>query len=340
MSKEIVKKIREVTENQGVRNFPGVKQWASTGCTVLDLAITGRLPGGIPVGRIIQVFGGGSTAKTVLGTTILGFAQKNSQLGFFNDVEDTFDPVFAKLYGLDTDDVDTFKLDYSETIEELFDTYLSDIVKLRDKKVKIVVVDSLTALPTEVETKKDMKDGTYGTSRAKQISVGLRKYNRPMAENNVTLFCVDQTRDNISGFGRKEVTSGGRGLEFYSSVRIYLKHDSRIVNPSGKSIGIWVKFEIVKNKVGSPFRDGRFKILFDYGLDDIASNLYFLSEQQNGEQKAKQKQTTIEFMNEKRKLSTWIKYIEENNLEEDLQKVAEGIWHESYRSEVRKPRVW
>lgn len=336
------KEVEEVSQNCRMKNLPAVRSWCSTGCTVLDLAIANRLPGGIPIGRIIHCYGGGSTCKTVLATTILGFAQRNKMLAYFDDVEQTLDPAFAELYGLDCSDEKIVTLLQSTTLEELFDTNIKKIVF--DKKLidiqKVYAVDSITALPSVVEVKTDMKDGTYGTSRAKQIGVGLRKYNHPLANNNMTLFCVDQTRDNISGFGEKEVVSGGRGFEFYSSVKIYLKHDGRLVNASGKAIGIWVKFIIKKNKVGIPFREGRFKILFSYGLDDIASNLYFLSEFQNGPQDAKKKTTMIKYLDRENKMSTAIKYVENNDLEEELQKEVWEIWKKIHETEVRKARKW
>jgi len=338
----VVRGVEEVSESCRMKNLPAVQSWCSTGCTVLDLAIANKLPGGVPIGRIIHCYGGTSTCKTVLATTILGFAQRNKMLAYYDDIEQTLDPAFAELHGLDCSDGKTVTLLQSTSLEELFDTNIKKIVF--DKKLvntqKVMAIDSITALPSEVEIKAKMKDGTYGTSRAKQIGVGLRKYNHPLANNKMTLFCIDQTRDNISGWGEKEVTSGGRGLEFYSSVRIYLKSDGRIVNTSEKSIGIWVKFAIKKNKVGIPLREGRFKILFDYGLDDIASNLYFLSEYQNGPQAAKNKTTMIKYLGQESKMSTAIKYIENKNLELDLQKEVWEVWKKVYETEKRKTRKW
>jgi len=338
---DLLEQIKKASTGEKIKNLPAVTNWFSTGCTVLDLAISNKLPGGVPVGRIIHCYGGSSTCKSVLASTISGNVQRQGGKVYFDDVEHTLDPAFAEYYGLDCEDT-SFNLLHSASLEELFDVHIKDIVE--DKKLakiqKVLCVDSITALPSEVELGADMAKGTYGTSRAKQMGIGLRKYLNRIANNNMTLFCIDQSRDNISGYGEKEVTSGGRGLEFYASTRIYLKSDGKIVNSSDKVIGIWVRFTIKKNKVGIPLREGRFKILFDYGLDDIASNLYFLSESQNGIAKAKGKTALIEFKGEQKKMSTWIKQIETDNLEEELRQEVAKLWKKLYQSEDRKPRKW
>ncbi len=337
---KIVRRSRQVSDESGVVCEPSVKEWFSTGCTVLDLAIADRLPGGIPVGRIVQIYGGNSTCKTVLGTTILGYAQRNKCIGFFLDVEHTFDEEFATLYGLKPNEKDTFRLSHPVTLSDLFDKEIKNILELEDKRKRAVVIDSLTALTTEVELKDPLEGGGYNSSRAKQNSKGIRRCLAEVAGSTTTLIFIDQTRDNITGFGAKEVTSGGRALEFYASTRIYLKSDGRIKNTSGKAIGIWVKFEIAKNKVAVPFRTGRFRILFDYGLDDIWTNLFFLSEFLNGTEDAKKKTTKIIFSGQEKRISTMVAYIEDNNLEQDLQKKVEKVWRKLYQTEDRKKREW
>jgi len=315
-------------ECSNVKDLPCVSEWCSTGCTVLDIAIANQYPGGIPVGRIVHVYGGTSTCKTVLAITTSGYSQRVERKIYYADVEHTLDPVFAEIYGLDCYDEKTFQVDHPVTLEELFDDYVGGILTEKRKINKEPkIIDS-------------MKDGTYGTARAKQMSKGLRKYIFSLAESSTTLFCIDQTRDNVGSIFSGEVTSGGRALEFYSSVQIYLRMDTKITNSSGKVIGNWIKFRIDKNKVGPPLREGRFRILYDYGLDDIASNLYFLSEYQNGPQAAKNKTTKIKFLDQECKMSTAIRYVEENNLEMELRAEVWKVWQEVYKAEKRKSRVW
>jgi len=339
------KDVEKISKEIKVKPLPGVVEWSSTGCTVLDIAIANRFPGGIPVGRIVHAYGGTSTCKSVLAVTLCGYMQRNKKVSYYADIEHTLDAAFARIYGLDMSNEKLFRIDHPKTLEELYDDYIADIIMpLKDKSKldttpKMIAVDSITALPASVELVDAMKDGTYGTMRAKQMSKGMRKYIFPLAESNTTLLCIDQTRDNI-GLGRQEVTSGGRALQFYSSVQIYLKMDQKIENSAGKVIGNWVKFVIDKNKVGPPLREGRFRILYDYGLDDISSNLYFLSECQNGPQKAKQKTAMIEYLGQKSKMSTAVAYVEENNLEAELQKDVWELWQEVYKTEERKQRIW
>lgn len=349
-----------------VETLPAVKEWIQTGCTILDFAIANRFPGGIPEGRTIHVFGGMSTCKTVLAATIFGYAQRTGRKTYYGDVEHTLDPEFAALYGFNWNET---IVGYPRTLEEFFDDWIASII-YKDKKKssdedyeddseeenkkksksgkkrilnttpKIIAGDSITALPAKIEDERKMDDQGYGAYRAKQLSLGFRKYIKSLAESNTTLLLIDQTRDSLgSPFGGETVT-GGRAPEFYPSVRVYLKHDSKIVNSSGKVIGIWTKFVIKKNKVAPPFREGRFKILFDYGLDDIASNLYFLSGVQNGPKEAKNKSIKIKFLDQEMKMSSAIKYVEEKGLEEDLRKEVWVAWQKAHDTEERKPRKW
>jgi len=351
--KSITQKVEEMSTIES-KNVSSVQGWCPTGCTVLDLAIANQYPGGIPIGRIVHLYGGASTCKTVLATTICGYAQRTGKMAYYADIERTFDPAFAEIYGLDSSDEKSFLLGYQgvsgkteedepETLEEFFDDWLKKVVESNVKKDKVIVVDTITVLPAKIEQDKKMEEQGYGAYRAKQISLGLRKYIKKLADSNATLICIDQTRDNVGSFIGGEITTGGRGLEFYSSVRLYLKHDNEIVKTVGKvtkKVGIWVKFKVQKNKVGPPFREGRFRILFDYGLDDVASNLYFISEYQNGRAAANKLSTKIKLFDDEKTINAWIKYIEDNNLEKELQKEVWKLWQEIYKTEERKTRVW
>jgi recombination protein RecA len=278
--------MKEIADVDVLLRMKDVEDWFSTGCSQLDLSIANGRPGGVPLGRVIQWFGGAATSKSVLAMVIMGYALRSDKQVFYADVEYTLDAKFASMNGLDVSHED-FHYGYSfdvstktkpktsqpESVEEFFDVYLRSILDLPDKRPKLVILDTLTALPSSVDLAAALDEKSFKTARPRAIGDGLRKYLAEMNEKDVTLVCIDQTRDNISGFGSAEITNGGRGMEFYSSVRIYLKHSSRVENSKGKVIGVWVQFEIAKNKVGAPFKKGWFKILFDYGIDNITSNL-------------------------------------------------------------------
>lgn len=352
---EVSDAVGRVLDTQSeIVQLPDIKEWCSTGCTTLDLAIANQLPGGIPVGRIVHAFGGKSTTKSALACIILGYAQRSGKVAHYADVEHTLSQHFAKIYGLDCFDP-SFVLGNPETIEAMFDDYIGKIVypnidkktitkearkKINDKP-KIIVVDSVSALATQAELDGKMSEGTFGLTRPKMMSMGFRKWILPLAMSNTSLFCIDQTRINVGQmFGDKETVSGGKAMEFYSSVQIHLKHDANIINKHKVTTGIWVKAKIVKNKVAPPMRECRFKISFDYGLDDIASNVYFLAFSQLGEKAAKDKTSKVKIFDEEHTQAQWVKLIEEGNLEDGLRVVVWDTWKEVYKTERRKPRVW
>jgi len=372
-AEKLADEMQETAKACRVLGLPEVKDWCSTGCTVLDLAISNTFPGGIPIGRIVQVYGGASTAKSVLATTILGYALRSGKHAFYADVEHTLDPAFAAYYGLDcTHENFYYGYGWSDpkkvqeqpgTLEEFFDTYLGGILKLRTRKPKVIVVDSITALPAAFEISTEMTKQGFGAYRAKQISLGLRKYISLLAEKDVTLFVIDQTRDNVGAVYASEVTTGGRGMEFYSSVRLHLTHGCKVVNSKEKEIGVWVNFKIDKNKVAPPFRKGKFKILFDYGMDDIVSNLSYLALVSSGASPSYRLTATVtldvckacgsllvpgtekcscggEVEQVDKQIQHWLALIEEQKREKELQAIVAEVWKNEYRAPNRKAREW
>lgn len=342
---------KTATKASEIMLLPDVKSYLQTGCTVLDLAIANQFPGGIPETRIVQFFGGFSTCKSVLASLILGYAIRGGRDAYYGDIEHTLDSKFANLFGLDSSKLanlyDFENETFPATIEEFFDVWLSNIIykdvkhtKL-NRKPKVIVTDTITALPAKFESETAMDKQGYGAYRAKQLSLGYRKYIRDLANSNTTLVIIDQTRDKFgSAFGGESVP-GGRGPEYYPSVRVHLQKAGKVTNSSGAVTGIWVRFVVEKNKIGPPWREGRFKILFNHSLDDIDSNLYFLSERQNGKDKANNKsQTMMLWGKEPHTRKYWIKMVEGENLEAKLRDTVWTEWQEHYKTEPRKVRSW
>lgn len=343
MAKKAKEAIKEILQNQGLVVEKPVRNWISTGCTILDLALANQWPGGIPGGRFVQIFGASSTCKTVLGMTTLGAAQRQGGLAFFADVEHTFDAHWATLYGLDVTK-DSFQLGYPiskdewkqpRTVEDFWDIYIPWIINAKSDGSKVVVVDSLAALTDAKELETNIGDSASYAAKAKQMSKGFRKYISEVANEDVTVIFLDQTRANISGYGEKEITAGGEAIPFYMSTRIHLKPAGRVLDSKGNVIGIEVYFLVKKNKAGIPYREGNFRILFNYGLDDIWSNLNFIKRYKDG---ASSK--TVTFAGETKQMSYMIAHVEKNNLEKQLQEETVAVWNEQFTIKKRKERVW
>lgn len=319
-----------------------VKSYVPTGSTLLDIAIADKLPGGVASGRVTQIYGGESSAKTAIGIEILGNAQRMGGKAIMVDAEGTFDPRYAKLFGLDDFDPVNWKLRECDSIEDLFDVVIPEAIEfVKDAKgPSMMLIDSLSSLPSDAEIKSKLEDATFGTSRAKQISAGFRKIRTSINANNLGLVFIDQTRMNVGVvFGDKKTTSGGQALKFYASTRILFSHIRKIKNKEKVSVGVDIKFEIKKNKVGKPFRDGVFSLLFDYGIDDTGSLLEWLHDNTPVEENRKNKRWVFQDQ-VFRDVNELINHVETNNLESKLKEFVFKRWQELYSLDMlaRKPK--
>jgi len=355
-----------------LKRLPPVSHYLSSGCTLLDLALADRLPGGFPAGRICQIYGNESTGKSVLVQEAIGSAQRQKGFGSLNDAEGTFDfDRGATLHGMNVKG-ETF-WDYpdpaSESIEDLFDNYVPKTIK-KCEKIKgprCAVIDSLSSICSDAELDSKLTDSTYGTSRAKQLSLAFRKCRTDISNANLAMLFVDQTRHNVGGYGDNLVASGGEALKFYASTRLKLSPGAKILNSLERVIGVELKFLVRKNKIAPPFREGIIRILFDYGIDDISTSLNWLHEndpelpelakQKKEEEEKKSGKAATKKRERKSETKTRIPWsvprleltgrtlnalaekVEEQNLEEELAKEVERVWRIVYAPIERKKRV-
>lgn len=238
----------------GKNSYQDVKT-LRTGLPALDYAITKK--GGLPLGRIVEIFGKESDAKTALACTIIANAQKENKRCVFVDAEQTFNFDYAQVLGVDTDKLTIVRAlygeEYLEVVEEM----------IKEKMADVIVIDSIDALNPKPEQDATMMQATMGV-KARMMSRFCRKVIEPLAKSKCLLICVNQTRVNImTGF---EDTGGGKGLKFYSSVRIKMHH-TLAVKQGDNIVGKRIKMTIVKNKVGVPSQVVESNFLFESGFD-------------------------------------------------------------------------
>ena len=234
-----------------------------TGALSLDLALG---IGGVPKGRIVEIYGPESSGKTTLALHILAEAQKKGEAVAFIDAEHAFDPVYAKNIGLDIDNLYISQPDFGEQALKILETLV------RSAAFGVIVVDSVAALTPRAEIEGDMGDSHMGL-QARLMSQALRKITAVASKSGTTIIFLNQLRMKIGiMFGNPETTTGGNALKFYSSIRMDIRQKDKIMK-DGVVIGHSRRVKVVKNKMAPPFKEATFNMRYPMGIDKESSIL-------------------------------------------------------------------